>query len=589
MPLDPVQLALVQSRLDHVCQQMGWIMMRTARSPIFSLAHDFSCFITNGTGYLLSQADGLPIHTGGGGFAVRALLKAFGEDIGKLDAFVLSDPYAAGGNHLPDWVIARPVFSGGRLVAFSCNRAHQSDIGGGAAGTYNSAATEIFHEGIRLPPLRLVENGEVRDDLWRLLLLNSRTPELMNGDLHAMLGSTRIGANQIAGLVESIGMERAEQYFEGILDLGDRRMRVEIDALPDGTYTGEDKTNNDCFEAGDHYVRVAIKIDGDRMAVDFTGTDPQVRGFKNSSIANTHSAVYVGLASFLNPELPGNEGTFRAVEVIAPLGTMVNARPPAPTTMNTLVPGTEIIHSIWRALGKADPQRNCAGWGKGAVPTMSGTDANGETFVMYHWAAGAGAGAVDGRDGFNAMSGLVALGALHLPDIELSEQKYPVRFLRQEFRTDSAGAGRFRGGTGIDYAVEVETSAVLALRGEGLRTRSGFGVSGGGPGAEAQLKITQLDGTEIGAPQYGILPVEPMVLEIKGAAGGGLGEPLSRDPELVLRDVRDGIISRAAARKSYGVALTRNGRRVDAEATAAQRAARRQDFKKRHARKKTAF
>src|SRR5262245_23059182 len=194
MTLDPIALALVQNRLDHISRQMGWVMTRTARSPIFNQSHDFSCFLTDARGTLISQADGIPIHTGGGGFAVRALLQAWGDDIHPEDAFLLNDPYAAGGNHLPDWVIARPVFVEGTLAAFACNRAHQSDIGGGAAGTYNAEATEIYHEGIRLPALKLVERGKLRQDLWALLKLNSRTPELLDGDVRAMMGSTQIGA-----------------------------------------------------------------------------------------------------------------------------------------------------------------------------------------------------------------------------------------------------------------------------------------------------------------------------------------------------------------------------------------------------------
>ena len=197
MILDPVALAVIQNRLDNISQQMGLVMLRSARSPIFSHARDFSCFISDCAGSIVSQADGIPIHTGGGGFAVRALLSAFGQKLADKDVFVLNDPYVAGGNHLPDWVIARPIFYAGRLVAFTCNRAHQSDIGGGAAGTYNPAASEIFHEGIRLPVLRLVEGGETREDLWQLLLLNSRTPNLLDGDLRAMIGSTKIGAETI--------------------------------------------------------------------------------------------------------------------------------------------------------------------------------------------------------------------------------------------------------------------------------------------------------------------------------------------------------------------------------------------------------
>ena len=560
MPLDPVQLSLVQNRLDYVTAQMGWIMMRTARSPIFSLAHDFSCFITDGAGYIVSQADGLPIHTGGGGFAVRALLRDFGNNIRPEDAFVLSDPYQAGGNHLPDWVIARPVFAQGNLLAFCCNRAHQSDIGGGAAGTYNSAATEIFHEGIRLPPLKLVDNGTVREDLWRLLLLNSRAPDLMDGDLNAMLGSTRIGRDAVGTLAAELGLEETRTYFEGILDLGDRRLRAEIAELPDGVYRGEDLTNNDCFEPGEHFIRVAVQVEGERVRIDFTGTDPQIKGFKNSSIANTHSAVYVALATFLSPDLPGNEGTFRSVDIIAPEGTLVNARPPAPTTMNTIVPGTEIIHAVWRALGQADPARACAGWGKAAVPTMTGQVDGAAPYVMYHWAAGTGGGAVDGRDGFNGMTGLVALGALYMPDIELYEQKYPVRFVRQQFREDSAGPGRFRGGTGVDYAVEVETPATLALRGEGLRTPSSFGANGGKAGVRSRTGglFTGCRGNRTAAIWHPARraddPGDP-----GGAAAAAGAIPFERDPALVARDVRDGVVSRDAAERDYGVAVDTTG------------------------------
>ena len=216
--LDPVTLALVQKRVDYIAQRMGQVMLQTARSPIFTQSHDFSCFITDGRGRLISQADGIPIHTGGGGMIVAAILRDF-KEISPGDVFISSDPYVAGGNLLPDWVISRPLFTEGTLFAFLCNRAHQSDIGGGVAGTYNPAATEIFHEGIRLPVLRLIERGQLRDDLWRLLRLNSRCPDLLDGDLKAMLGSTEDPCNEIEILSDHRGTSRSEckRYFEGIL------------------------------------------------------------------------------------------------------------------------------------------------------------------------------------------------------------------------------------------------------------------------------------------------------------------------------------------------------------------------------------
>ncbi len=569
--LDPVILALTQNRLDHISHQMGWVMLRTARSPIFSQAHDFSCFIAGPSGEVVSQADGIPIHTGSGGFGVRAILRDFGDEISEGDVFLLNDPWAAGGNHLPDWVVARPVFVDDRMVGLTCNRAHQSDIGGGAAGAYNPAATEVFEEGIRLPVLRLVEAGKTRNDLWKLLLLNTRTPHLLDGDLRAMLGSTRIGMERVAALVEELGTGEALRYFSGVLDHADRSVRREIMRLPDGVYRGEDRSDNDCFEIRDVVVRVTLTIDGDRMTVDFTGTDPQIRGFKNSSLGNTYSAVFTALSSFLDPDLPHNEGAFRCVEVIAPEGTIVNAREGASTTMCTVFCAHEIIHAVWKALAQANPGRGCAGWAKNVFGLSVGREENGLPYVFYHGAASAGSGAVDGRDGFNQIGHVCTLGGLTMPNIEAYEQLYPVRFYRQEFRLDAAGPGEWRGGSGCDYEVEIETPAVHSFRGEGLGYETGYGINGGGGGAPGEMRLRYADGRTEEAPKFGLRPTGPVRFVTQSPGGGGYGDPLARDPERVLRDWRDGLISEVVMRGTYGVVAGGDGRSVDAAGTATLR------------------
>jgi N-methylhydantoinase B len=573
---DPVTLALVQNRLDHIARQMGWVMVRTSRSPIFNQSHDFSCFITDRDGTLVSQADGIPIHTGGGGFAIRALLKSFSDDIDEGDAFLLNDPYVAGGNHLPDWVIARPVMVDGALAAFACNRAHQSDIGGGAAGTYNPEATEIFHEGIRLPPLKLVERGKVRADLWQLLMINTRCPELLDGDLRAMLGSTRIGAEAIAALAAELGSETAFAYFDAILAHGEKRLRSALAELPAGCYRAEESFDTDCFERADIRIRVAVTLGRDGATVDFTGTHKQIRGFKNSSLANTHSAVYAAFAAFFETEIPRNEGTFRAIRIIAPEGSLVNPRPPAPLTMCTVFPAHEIMHTCWWALGQADPKRNIAGWGKNAFPVTSGTASSGETWVAYHWGGGSGAGAVRGRDGFNQMGPMITLGGLVIPNAETWEQLYPVRVRRQEFRCDAAGAGAWRGGTGVDYEVEIDSEAVYSFRGEGVGRPTGHGVEGGVAGAGGTLELRVRGGETRHPPQYALWRVGPSRLVMSSPGGGGYGDPLDRDPALVTRDVRDGVVSRRAAVEIYGVVLDGNGR-PDPNSTAILRRAHRRE------------
>ena len=571
--LDPVTLALVQNRLDHISHQMGWVMTRTARSPIFSQSHDFSCFIAEQNGTLISQADGIPIHTGGGGFAVRAILRDFKGAIEPEDVFLLNDPYTAGGNHLPDWVIARPVFVGGRLVAFCCNRAHQADIGGGAAGTYNSAATEIFHEGIRLPVLKLIERGTTRADLWRLLMLNTRLPEALDGDLHAMIGSTRIGAERLAALVEELGADRAAEFFEGVLDHADRRFRTCIDRLKAGTWIAEEAVDNDCFERIDARIAVALTVKDSRLIVDFAGTSPQVKGFKNSSVANSTSAVFMALASFFEPDLPRNEGTFRGVEIRLPEGTLVNARMPAPMTMNTVFVAHEIIHALWKALSQALPERASAGWSKAVHAVTAGVKSDGGRYVMYQWAGAPAGGGVEGRDGFHLIGHLITLGGLTLPNLETYEQLYPVRFRRQELRCDTAGPGRFRGGAGCDYEVEIFTPADYAFRGEGAGAPSSYGAAGGRAGSGGEVTLTLTDGTHIQAPKYGVERHGPGTYRALSPGGGGYGDPRTRDPVSVLRDVRDGVISAAGAERDYSVAIAADGRSIDEGRTTSLRQA----------------
>jgi len=575
--LDPVVLALMQNRLDQITRHMGWVMTRTARSTIFSQSHDFSCFITTPDGTLVANADGIPIHTGGGGFAVRALLGRFGGRLKPGDVFVLSDPYVAGGNHLPDWVISRPIWvddeDGEPVIAgFCCNRAHQSDIGGGLAGTYNPEATEIWHEGIRLPVLKLIDQGEVRDDVWELLLINSRTPELLDGDLRAMLGSTQIGSERVIALTEELGITAYLRYLEGVLDHAERRMRAAVAELPDGIYYGEDHNDNDCFKKMDIAIRVTLTVSGDDVVADFSESDPQITGFKNSSLANTYSSVFLAIASFFDTSIPRNEGTYRCLTIIAPEGTIVNARPPAPMTMNTVFVAHEIVHAVWRALAEADPSRACAGWSKTVHGHVTARNDDGSTWVMYHWHAMGTPGATAERDGFVQMGHLITLGGLDLPNLEFHEQMYPVHYVRQEQRMDNAGAGAMRGGSGVHYEADVLVPSTWSFRAEGLDTPSGYGVQGGmtgGVGLEWIVPVAEdTDGPAFVPPKYGVRRLGPARMIADTPGGGGWGNPFTRAPELVLRDVRDEVVSVTAAARDYGVLIATDGRSVDVEATA---------------------
>jgi N-methylhydantoinase B len=571
---DPVALALIQNRFDDIARHMGWVMMRTARSPFFSDCHDFACFLTDARAELISQSDGIPIQAGCGGFIVEAVLKSFPDEIEDGDVFLANDPYVAGGNHLPDWVAIRPVFVDGELIAFSCNRAHQSDIGGGSAGSYFAEATEIWHEGLRLPPLKLVRAGDLQDDIWQFLLLNTRTPQLLDGDLRAMLGSIRIGADRVISLFLEYGLTAGRRYVTALLDYGEHMFRGAIRNLPDGRYEAEELSHNDCFEDIEIPIRLVMTIEGGHVTTDFSGTHPQVRGFKNSSLVTTHACVYLGLFSFLDPSLPRNGGAFRAVTLIAPEGTVVNPCSPAPLTQSTQSVAHEIVHVTWKALAQADPANACAGWGKGIHGVTAGRIDTDNPYVMIHWCTMPGAGAVDGRDGFDQLGHVITLGGLLLHNIEPYEQRFPMQFGRQEYRCDTGGPGKFRGGTGIHYDVAVEEEAVYSFRGEGLIYPSGFGINGGGAGREAEMEIVPSGGMAEITPPYGNRTYSAASLVARSSGGGGWGDPFERDSARVLHDVRCGLISREAARNDYGVILTGDGRTVDLAATLRTRSGR---------------
>ena len=319
-------------------------------------------------------------------------------------------------------------------------------------------------------------------------------------------------------------------------------------------------------------VKVALAVRDGRILVDFTGSSDQIAGFKNSSLANTSSAVFMAIMSFFNGRAPQNQGAMRQIEIIAPEGSVVNARPPAPMTMNTVHPTSEIGHAVWKALAQAVPSEALAGWGKTSHCISSGVGENGRTFVMYHWHGSSGAGAVDGRDGIPSAGQLCTLGGMSLPNVENYEQVYPIRIHHYEMREDSAGAGKYRGGTGLTYSASTFVPAQYSFRGEGTRKPSAYGIVGGRAGEQGRLDLTFLsDDSAFDVPQYGVHKLAPAKVSIRSPGGGGYGNPLEREPSRVLRDLRDGLISRETATNVYGLILAKTGWAVDEDATRRQR------------------
>lgn len=551
--IDPVSLSVFENRLNFIAREMGIVMLRSSRSPIFNQSHDFSCYLTDAAGHLVSQADGVPIHTGGGGFAVERLIEYWGEDVRDGDVFLLNDPYVAGGNHLPDFTVIMPVFHGGQLLAFACSRAHQVDIGGGVAGTYNPLAREIFQEGIRIPPVKIHDRGEFRHDVVNLVTLNTRFPEMVAADLQSMVGAVKAGGARIREMADQFGVAEFGNFCVGVLDYAERIVRKEVEAIPDGVYRGRDFMTNDGVSKREVDICVEITVEGSDVTVDFAGTSPQIESYKNSSYTNTCSAVYLAFATLLGGRIPLNGGSYRMITIKAPQGSLVNPVAPAPVTFCTHHPTYEIVHACWRAFEGVMPQLVSAGWGKPCHPVTFGRRPDSdELFVMFHMAAQPGGGAMAVRDGFDQIGQLQSLGAITIPNLELYEQIYPVRFLRHEFRCDSAGAGEHRGGSGVEYSVEFLTPTRHNLRGEGVGARTGFGVAHGESGARGEV-VAQAGGGEPRALEdFGVAECAPGVLTVRSSGGGGWGDPKKRSRELVAADVRAGIVSQEAARTVYG-------------------------------------
>ena len=351
-PVDPITVSVVQHRLRAIVEEMGEAMLRTAYSQILNSSRDFSTALCDPAGRLIAQAEHVPIHVGALPFAARAVTEFFKGTIKPGDVYLLNDPYW-GGNHLPDLTAFVPVFDGDKHVFWSINRSHQSDIGGATHGAYNASATEIWHEGLRVPPLKLYDQGVRREDVYEMIVLNVRHPRDFRGDLAAMIGSARIGERRLTKLMAEFGSETAHNAIEAVLDGAERQVRAVISAWKDGVYTGEAFLDDDGHKYKDIPIRARVTKSGSNLEIDLTDSHPQVIGFINSSFANTQSAVVVALAYLIDPDTPKNDGAFRPITVKLKEGTIVWPRPGAPVTLCTNHCGQEVMEAIIRALAPA--------------------------------------------------------------------------------------------------------------------------------------------------------------------------------------------------------------------------------------------
>jgi N-methylhydantoinase B len=562
--VDPVTVSVIQHRLHAIVEEMGEAMLRTSYSQILNSSRDFSTAICDPDGRLVAQAEHVPIHVGALPWAVQSVRKFFGDRVRLGDVYLLNDPYH-GNNHLPDLTAFVPVFAAQQLVFWSINRSHQSDIGGATHGGYNPGATEIWQEGLRITPLRLYEAGEVREDVLHLIATNLRHPRDFRGDLAAMIGSARVGERRLLALLEEYGVETTLAGVEAVLDGAERQTRACIATWKDGVYRGEAVLDDDGHRYQDIHVRATVTKRGSDLTVDLSDSHPQVVGFVNSSYANMRSAVAMALAYLIDPHTPKNDGTFRPLKVIAREGTVVWANPPAPVTLCTNHCAQEIGEAVIKALAGACPDRAMAGWGRRFRIAIQGRDPrNGRPFIWHMFHARPGGGASSAGDGWASAGEWQAAGGIKFGSVEVTEVRFPLFFRRHEFRPDSAGDGRYRGGVGavLELVAEVEEPARANTAGDGVR-HGACGMAGGQGGLPHRYRLRSdgrirvLRTKEVGIP---VAPGDVFLVESGG--GGGWGDPRKRSAEARAADLANGFVTPSGAARSARLRARRAGRRT---------------------------
>ena len=577
MKSDLITAEIVRNYLESVSEEMSKIVENTAISQIFSEAHDYSTGIfygADGRVSLVARAQAVPVHIFAALTSVETVLETYRGDVNDGDLFFVSDPYF-GGSHIPDWTLVRPVFHSGKPVFFTSVRGHVNDVGGCAPGGYNTEAREIWHEGFRCPPVRLFDRGERVRDIWDLILANTRQPENISGDLHAMAGACIVGARRVDELIEKYGLASIESSVVYALDYSERRLRQEIGSWPDGCYVGEAVLDHDFAGGPEVPVRATLQVEGDGIRIDLTGSHPQVRGFVNSVAANTISNIYSAIVS-IRPDIPVNSGYFRPVEVVLPPGSVVNADPPAPVGHSTVCIGSDIMEAVMKALEHVVPERVGAADIDLCNFRVYGTNSKtGEFFLSGDLNTTAmSAGATFGVDGWGGWA--APFCALKLPPLEMYEWEFPFRYVQMEYVPDTAAPGRWRGAPAMHYRRAMLDPVHCIAYTQGHRHPM-QGYCGGKPGAGNVFVINEGLDDELTITEacYNVPMPAGAVLFAQSGGGGGWGPPLERDPLLVRADVIDEYVTIEGARRDYGVVIDPATMEIDQEATEALRTQRR--------------
>jgi len=558
--IDPITFQVIKNSLLSAAEEMKVVLAKTAYSPILKLAGDYSCGIFDASGNMVAQGPDIPIHLGSMPLSVKAIL-ARSNDISPGDVFIHNDPYF-GGSHLPDVNVITPIYlNDDLLLGFTCVRAHWPDVGSASPGSYG-ATTEIYGEGLRLPGVRLFNQGTLNRDIDDLIFSNVRTPEERRGDLRAQVAANHRGSLRVQGLAEKYGVDLIREMMQGIQDYSERMIRSQLDRFEDGEFYYEDFCDGDGIlgigQTEDEHINIRLRVNkvDDHLTVDFAGSDGQVDGPMNAPLAVTASGVYTAVKMIADPNdlIPPNSGAWRAIGVNAPEGSVVNVLPPAPVVFANHEMTHRICDMVFGAVAPGYPNNVLAGsQGTSAILTVGGLHPRTKKrYVSYETVAG-GMGARPNQDGISSVK--VGISNTMNSPVEQIEMRFPIMIDRYELINDSGGAGKYRGGLGARRVTRVMGHTAMVTTCCERMISPPFGLQGGKPGAVSHITMRDKEGNESAVagkgPPFPIGDGSEIWYDVAGS--GGYGNPKERDPEAVRHDVINEYVSEEAAAQDYGV------------------------------------
>ncbi|HCX33920.1 MAG TPA: hydantoin utilization protein B [Rhodocyclaceae bacterium] len=552
--IDPILLSVVARTFKSITDEMSISMEKTTRSPILCEARDYVTGLYDAEGNMLEQTENLPILAFSLAPVCKYIRRYFGDDLHPGDVIFHNDVFSLG-NQNNDVAAYKPVFHGDRLVGWTAVKGHQADIGGAVAGGYNPNAVEVWQEALRIPPVKVIERGRLRKDVWDLIFANIRF-EIVQQDMKAEIGACTVGERRLLALIEKYGLESFEAHKRALFEATRRMMEAEIEKIPNGRYSGEGHVFYDGRHEGSTFtIRVDIEVKDRSIRFDYSRTDAQTNGFVNGTFTSSASATILTLLQMVNPDIPHNEGMVQPIEIVIPEGRILNASYPKATTFgNHLCPPN--ADAIQRALAPVMPERVTAGWNNLLCSLTTGIDPEkNEKYVdIGFMGLKGGSGAMAGTDGYDHIGMIDASGGVLDQDYEMFEQQTPHRLIRHELLADSAGAGQWRGGLGVETLFEIGADDTqLVTFGDG-DFEPAFGLFGGAPGTLNFIRLTYPDGRTVVPKNKDLITGVPKgtIYHQQAGGGGGYGDPRKRDRAVLAEEIRNGIISPEKARSEYG-------------------------------------